>query len=120
MAIIDDQFRASTPILPVHDVKETADFYREKLGFHVEGIWENPNYASISRGGAAIDFGEGRPDHVGSGVCYIHVSDVEAIHQHLKEAGVEMVGTLESRDYGMRDFRVRDNNGNLLIFGSPR
>jgi len=119
MEILDSQFHSANPVLPVVDVKETVHFYKEKLGFHIDLVWNNPNYACVSRGGVTIEFGEGRPDHVGSGVCYIHVTDVGAIYEHFKALGLNLIGSLENREYGSMDFRVRDNNGNLLIFGSP-
>ncbi len=119
MKVYDEQFQSANPVLPVKDVKETVCFYEEKLGFSIDVIWENPNYACVSRGGAILEFGEGRPEHVGSGVCYIHVKNVEEIYQLYKVPGQDFVGDLEDRDYGSKDFRIRDNNGNLLIFGSP-
>ncbi|NOX43087.1 MAG: VOC family protein [Gammaproteobacteria bacterium] len=119
MKVHDEQFQSANPILPVKDVKETARFYEEKLGFIIDIIWENPNYACVSRGGVVLEFGEGRPEHVGSGVCYIHVKNAEKIYQRYKEQGLNIVGDLEDREYGSKDFRIRDNNGNLLIFGSP-
>ena len=119
MKVHDEQFQCANPILPVKNVKETALFYKEKLGFNIDVIWENPNYACVSRGGVTLEFGEGRPEHVGSGVCYIHVKDVEKVYQLYNILGLNLVGDFETRDYGSKDFRIRDNNGNLLIFGSP-
>jgi len=119
MKVEDGQFQSANPILPVRDVKEAAKFYREQLGFSIDVIWENPHYACVSRGGVTIEFGEGRPEHVGSGICYIHVTDVDAVYEELIARRVIHVGALQTRDYGNKDFRVKDNDGNLLIFGSP-
>lgn len=115
----DEQFQSSNPILPVKNVKETVLFYKEKLGFNIDVIWVNPNYACVSRGRVTLEFGEGRPEHVGSGVCYIHVKDVDVVYQSYINLGLDFAGNFEARDYGSKDFRIRDNNGNLLIFGSP-
>lgn len=119
MKVHDEQFQSANPILPVKNVKETALFYKEKLGFNIDVVWENPNYACVSRGGVTLEFGEGRSEHVGSGICYIHVKDVEKVYQLYNNLGLNLVGNFEARDYGSKDFRIRDNNGNLLIFGSP-
>jgi uncharacterized glyoxalase superfamily protein PhnB len=54
---------------------------------------------------------------VGGGACYIHVEDADAVYAELKARGAGFVDAPEDRDYGSRDFRVRDNDGNLLIFG---
>ncbi len=115
----DNQYLSTNPILPVKEVSETARFYEEYLGFSVDVLWKNPNYACVSRGSVTIEFGEARPEHVGSGVCYIHVNNVKQVHDELKNRKVKMVGQLEDRKYGSKDFRIRDNNGNLIIFGSP-
>ena len=40
-------FSDTTPILPVNDVRETARFYQERLGFTITIVWENPNYAVV-------------------------------------------------------------------------
>lgn len=118
MKVNDAQFQSTNPILPVKNVKETALFYKENLGFNIDVVWENPNYACVSRSGVTLEFGEGRPEHVGSGICYIHVKDVEKVYQLYNNLGLNLVGDLEARDYGSKDFRIRDNNGNLLIIGS--
>jgi uncharacterized glyoxalase superfamily protein PhnB len=119
MQVKDNQFLGVTPVLPVNNVKETAKFYEEMLGFTIEVICENPNYACVSRGEVSIDFGEGRPEHVGSGISFIHMKEVEAFFKECKSLGLNLVGDCAERDYGSKDFRVRDNNGNLLIFGTP-
>ena len=118
MKVDDIQFHHANPVMPVKDAKETARFYKERLGFTVDVLWENPNYACVSRGGVTIEFGEGRSEHVGSGVCIIHVSHVDSIYEEFKTVGVNLVGDFADRDYGCKDFRITDNDGNILIFCS--
>ena len=113
-----DEFEKSIPILPVANAAETAKFYKERLGFEIDVLWENPPYAVVSRGNASIEFGESRPEHVGGGVCYFVVENADTIYAEYKATGVEFVDKLENREYGNRDFRVKDNNGNLLIIGN--
>ena len=55
--------------------------------------------------------------HAGSGVCGIHAEDADRIYDALKRTDIEFVGDLADRDYGCRDFRVRDDNGNMPIVG---
>lgn len=112
------EFLGVNPVLPVNDVIETARFYEEVLGFHVDLIWEEPAYACVSRGQAVLEFGEARPNAVGSTVCYVRLQHVDSYYEELKKQSLEFVSDLANRHYGSRDFRVRDNNGNLLIFGS--
>ena len=110
-------FLDTTVILPAENVVETANFYRDKLGFKVSYIWEDPAYGSVRRGDVVIEFGEGRKEFAGSGVCFIHVENADDIYNEFKSKDVEFVGDFDDRDYGSRDFRIKDNNGNILIVG---
>jgi len=112
-----NNFLGTTVILPVKNVTNTVRFYKEKPGFEVNGVWEKPAYASVKRGQVVIEFGEGQKDHAGSGLCIIHVENAEQIFNELKSKNVEFVGDFADREYGNKDFRIKDNNGNMLIIG---
>ena len=112
-----NNFLGTTVIFPVQDVATTVKYYIENLGFEVNGVWGNPAYGSVKRDQVVIEFGEGRKDHVGSGVCIIHVENADHIYNELKSKNVEFVGDFSDREYGNKDFRVKDNNGNILIIG---
>lgn len=112
------EFHYANPVMAVEDVRAAAKFYKESLGFNIDILWENPNYGCVSRGGITIEFGEGRPNYVGGGACVIQVSDVDSLYAEFKARGVNFVGDFSERDYGSKDFRVRDHDGNLLVFGS--
>ena len=111
------QFLTSNPVLPVKSVIETAKFFEEKLGFITTLLWKNPPYGIVKRGNAVIEFGEGRQAHAGSGVCIILVDNADSLYAQWRSNGVDFVGDFADRDYGSKDFRVRDNNGNMLIVG---
>jgi hypothetical protein len=113
------QFLGANPILPVTSVVETAEYYKESLGFDIDVLWESPPYGVVARDQTIIEFGEGRKEFAGTGVCTIFLADVDAIYEEYLAKGLELVGDLADRDYGSRDFRVKDNNGNLLILSSP-
>ncbi len=112
-------FLGANPILPVTSVHDTAKFYEEKLGFEIEVLWSDPPYTVVARDKTIIEFGEGRKDYAGTGVCVIFVSDVDAVHNEYSDKEVEFFGDIADRDYGSRDFRIKDNSGNILIFSSP-
>ena len=114
-----DKFLGTNPILPTTNVKETAMFYKEKLDFEIEVLWDDPPYAVVARDQVTIEFGEGRKKYSGTGVCNIFVDDVDVIHKELSGRNIEFVGDIADREYGSRDFRIRDNNGNMLIISSP-
>jgi uncharacterized glyoxalase superfamily protein PhnB len=112
------RFTSANPVMPVKNAKAAAAYYRDKFGFSIDVLWENPNYACVSRGGITIEMGEGRPTHVGSGVCYIRVDDADRLYNEFKSRKLIFVGDYADRVYGCRDFRVKDSDGNILIFGS--
>ncbi|MEZ8824628.1 glyoxalase superfamily protein [Vibrio sp. 10N.261.55.A7] len=112
-------FLGTNPILPVKSVRETASFYKDSLGFEIDILWENPPYAVVARGQVIIEFGEGRKDFAGTGVCNIFVNNVDDIYKELSKKDITFVGDISDREYGNRDFRIRDNNGNMLIFSCP-
>lgn len=114
---MSDPFLNANPILPVISVIETAKFFEKKLGFTIELLWQNPAYGAVKRGNVTIEFGEGRKEHAGSGVCVIQVDNADSIYKEWKSKGVEFVGDFSDRDYGSKDFRIKDNNGNMLIIG---
>ncbi|MEG3641366.1 VOC family protein [Magnetococcus sp. PR-3] len=116
------RFVSATTILPVSDARQSAHFYADNLGFTILGVWKSGKdsyYASVKRDRVVLEFGEGRPEHVGSGVCHIEVENPDLLYQQCLSKPLVLVGDLADRDYGERDFRVRDNSGNLLIFGTP-
>ena len=114
-----EQFLGANPILPVSSVCETAKFYEQYLGFEIEILWENPPYGVVARDRTIIEFGEGRKQYAGTGVCVIFVNDVDVVYKEYSRNEIEFIGDIADRDYGSRDFRIRDNNGNVLIFSSP-
>ena len=113
------QFLGANPILPVISVIETTEFYKEKLGFDIDVLWESPPYGVVARDQTIIEFGEGRKEVAGSGVCVIFLANVGVVYEEYSAKGFDIVGDFADRDYGSRDFRVKDNNGNLLILSSP-
>lgn len=114
---MNKQFIGANPVLPVSSVVETAAFYENRLGFNVNIVWQDPAYGVVSRGNAVIELGEGRKEFAGTGVCIIRVEDADAVYEEWQSRNIEFVGDFAERDYGSKDFRVRDNNGNLLIVG---
>jgi len=116
---MSENFLRVNPILPVKSVRETANFYKQKLGFTISLLWENPAYGAVKRENVTIEFGEGRKQYMDSGVCIIIADNADAIYEEWKSRDVEFVGDFADRDYGSKDFRVKDNNGNILIVSHP-
>jgi predicted enzyme related to lactoylglutathione lyase len=117
------------PYFIVDDVVETANFYRDKLGFHYERFWgEPPCFAIVWRSGAQImlsSFGQPglmRPNGAAapegeSWDAYVWVDDANALHDEFVSRGVAIARALCDQPYGNRDFDVLDCNGYRLCFG---
>ena len=54
----------------------------------------------------------------GQGAIYIFCDEVDQYFQEVSEKGAIIEVTIDNRDYGMRDFGVKDLDGNALSFGT--
>lgn len=100
---------------------DTLAFYA-RLGF--EGQIVGEAYAIVTRGDLEIHFFahpevEAATSHAG---CYLRVADVDAMYKAFMTAGLPSRGiprmdVLEDKPWGMREFAVVDQDGNLLRVG---
>src|SRR5688500_11798467 len=121
-------FSGIAPQFVVADVVQTAEFYRDKLGFEILGYFADPPvYAMVRRDQAEIHFGkadEGVDVQVNEAVrkelgsdVYIFVSDINALYREYLQRGVEIVDGPVKRIYDCTEITIRDCNGFLLVFG---
>jgi predicted enzyme related to lactoylglutathione lyase len=108
------QFVQGAPVLHVEDVKATAVFYRDVLGF----TWDfgDDAYAVVWRDNSAIHFvrDEGSP----SGVhLFQWVKDVDAYHREIIGRGAQIAKAPKDQPYGIRELDIRDINGVHIVFG---
>lgn len=109
------------------DVAESVRFYTETLGFVVRSYEESigrSGFATLQNGAAAIMLASphGVPaatkiegEHKQS-IYYFHPRDVVALHAQLVSRGLEP-SALTVRFYGMKEFRLVDPSGHVLVFG---
>lgn len=110
------QFYQGAPLLLVPHVIETADYYRNTLGFEADPGAKTPEYAVVWRDNASVHLAKG--DRAPTGIrIFFWVKDVNAIHADLVARGIEIAIPIETRRYGIRDFAIRDPNGVLLVSG---
>lgn len=107
----------------VHDVRRSAAFYRDVLGFEV--LREAPGgYVSIGRGGAVLGLSAAsqlpadhpvRPEpgcRMGLGVeLVVVVDDVAAVHARAVASGRAEIAALVDQPWGLTDFRILDLDG---------
>jgi len=109
-------------VFAVSDMAASLAYYRDALGFSVEFRWGEPvSYACLCRDNVALhlaiqSLARRQP---GQGALCIFVSDVDAIHAEIAARGARVVKPPKDYDYGMRDFDVRDLDGNQITYGMP-
>ncbi len=112
------------PMIHVPNVAATVEWYRN-VGFDVLDTFGNDSgglsFAILSFGKSQVMFNQGgrtsgeRRREVD---LYIHVDDVDAVYERLKEQ-VEVVHPINETFYGMREFIVRDLNRFWMTFAQP-
>ncbi|HEX5727054.1 MAG TPA: VOC family protein [Longimicrobiaceae bacterium] len=109
-----DQHHAS---LPVGDVLAAADFYTTRLGFTLNFTWGEPaTMAGVTLDQVQLFLEQGTPAPQGCSVYFV-VGNADELHEFHRAGGVEVVVPPGDREYGLRDFTVRDPDGNHLSFG---
>jgi len=122
------------PVLGVRDVRATAEYWRDVLGFTLDpqaGIFDGVDaeegavYALLARDGARVHFQirrrEPRPPERESieTDLYFFVEDVDALHREFAERGAEITQSPTDAPYGLREIRIEDPNGIRITFGQP-
>ena len=108
-------------VLAVHDVKRSAKFYVDALGFAV--VSEPPGWIFVKRDSCLIMLGQCPDDMPPSELgChnyfgYLRVDDVEAFYAQVKRAGGELLGEPADKPWGMREFGVRSPDGHRIMIG---
>jgi catechol 2,3-dioxygenase-like lactoylglutathione lyase family enzyme len=116
------------PIIKVSDMTAAVDFYAV-LGFTVDFRYAasptGPWYTGLSIDGHEVHLSTFSGDGVRGTATYYYVADVDALVQRFKQAGLRTPGKPDSpvedgpvdQTWGMREFYVRDPDGNTLRFG---
>ena len=103
--------------LAVRDLGAAVEFYTQKLRFTLAFTWgDPPTFAGVNLGRAQIFLTQGTPNPNGCTLMFA-VGDADELHALHREAGVEILQAPADRDYGIRDYAVRDLNGYVLQFG---
>jgi len=103
------------PVLPALNIQDTIMFYESKLGFKAT---DQGGYITMKKNGVELHFFLSTDKTLcENSMCHIKVTDIECLYIDLSAA--EVVTTkniLKDKPGGIKEFCVRDNNGNLLKF----
>jgi catechol 2,3-dioxygenase-like lactoylglutathione lyase family enzyme len=111
-----DQLHAG---IAVRDLRAAIDFYVDQLGFFEAFTWGTPaTFAGINLGHVQIFLQQGTPTpNASAAAAYFLVEDVDRLHEIHRGNGVEIAVAIDDREYGIRDYTVRDLDGYYLVFG---
>ncbi|MEQ8698821.1 MAG: VOC family protein [Bauldia litoralis] len=116
---------SAAAIVPVRDVGASADFYTGVLGFALRTRTDDPGFAIVERGGAAVHLlatedQDALRATATSIAIYIWIRGLDALWAQLAPALGELpegrVRAPFEQPYGVREFHVKDPDGCLLFF----
>ncbi len=103
------------PVLPAINIQDTIMFYESKLGFRA---FDQGGYIIMKKDNTELHFFLCTDKKLcENSCCYIKVSDIECLYADLSALDIiTLHGKLEDKPRGIKEFSIRDNNGNLLKF----
>jgi catechol 2,3-dioxygenase-like lactoylglutathione lyase family enzyme len=106
------------PTLRVADINAAIDFFTKRLGFTLRFTWGEPlSYAGVDLDKVTIHLSTYTPHVAGSGEVGFIVGNANELYKMHVANGVEIVEPIDDRPYGLRDYKVKDPDGNFLNFG---
>lgn len=111
-------------VIAVPDLKVSAAFYRDVLGFTIHTI-PDPGWLFYTSGNCTIMAGECRdaipPHQLGdhSYFAYLQVDDIDALHASVSAAGAKISKKLRNEPWGMREFGIVTADGHRIMFAEP-
>lgn len=119
----EPRIRGIAPQFLVDDLVKAVEYYKDKLGFDVDFMYES-FYAGVSRDGSSIHLKcapktasdrENRRsnEHLDA---YIDVSDVDTLYADISARNANVTKPIGDRPWQCRDFYVEDIDGYILCF----
>jgi catechol 2,3-dioxygenase-like lactoylglutathione lyase family enzyme len=101
----------------VSDIPAAVDFYTARLGFALGFTWgDPPTFAGVNLGKVQMFLQKGTPEPKGCAVYFL-VGDADMLYEFHRANGVDIATEIGDRDYGIRDYVVRDLHGYYLTYG---
>ena len=113
-------------VFPTPDIRRTAEYYVEKLGFRrVDYLDVKEKHICLYRDGVEfiLTQSDGRevvPNrelYGYGGDAYVIVRDQQALQDEYEAKGVKIVRKLHKTDYHNREFVIEDIDGRWIYFG---
>jgi predicted enzyme related to lactoylglutathione lyase len=108
-------FEKALPRLPVSDVPAGMTHYRDALGFGVNYV--DNQVAVMDRDRVTVLLVLRTADYKGVGSAYFYVENADKLCAEMRASGANVQGDPVSFPWGLREFSVKDIEGNELYFG---
>lgn len=116
------EFISSRFVLAVRDLKSSARFYTETLGFSIDPVTPE-GWCFLSRGACRLMLGE-CPDALPASetgdhsyFAHVEVDEIDSYHSFVAERGAEIIQELADKPWGLREFAIRTPDGHRINFG---
>ena len=103
------------PELPVADVERAQQYYRDTLGFQITWLYPGKEIGAVARGDVGIFFRK-RKAPFEPAIHWIFADDIDATFAEMQDSGANLVEPLEKKPWGLRQFTVKDLDGNIFYF----
>lgn len=108
-------------VLAVKDLAVSAAYFVDKLGFDRD--FTAPGWEFLSFGIFKVMLGECSDamwahetgDH--SWFAHALVENVDEVYDEFRERGAEIISTIKTQPWGIRDFCVKTPDGHRIVFG---
>jgi predicted lactoylglutathione lyase len=115
------EFPGAVPEIPVSNIDEAADYYKNNLGFTVDWVADDIGLVGISRGYCRMFLGSPsfREGHGNAAPVLIWLNldskdEVDDLYQAWSESGAILVSAPESKPWYLHEFTAKDPDGNLF------
>jgi uncharacterized glyoxalase superfamily protein PhnB len=114
------------PQLVVSDVKKTAEYYKDILGFTIVGlVAEPPVYAMVERDGFQVHFAKSDKEDIKRNKDYrsisydfiIWVPEIQNFFDEVVPKNAKILEGITLKPYGSREFVIEDCDGHKILVG---
>lgn len=112
--------RTLSAVLVVGDVARAIGFYVDKIGcIECFRVGDPPNYAAVEREALVLSLmpASRAPAALGQAHLHVMVTGLDDLHAEIAGRGVAIEVPPTDFDYGLREFSLRDPDGNRITFG---
>src|SRR5208282_4264904 len=107
------------PEIPVANLEESLSYYSTKLGFEVEMMMPERDYAIVERDDVALHLFQDKTRSHSPASFHIFSSGIEELYAELRGRGAQVKQEIIRKPWGNREFRVTDPTGNEIKFTEP-